>query len=85
LFPECKACANRTAKIRAHIKKTAPPKPDNCQCCGLNVNVLVMDHCHKTERFRGWLCRNCNTGIGKLGDDLQGLHQAINYLNGSQI
>jgi len=80
LFPECKICANRTAKIRAKIKKTAPPKPDKCQCCGKITESFVMDHCHKTETFRGWLCKNCNMAIGKLGDDLDGVMNAVNYL-----
>ena len=39
-----------------------------------------MDHCHKTEKFRGWLCKNCNMAIGKLGDDLDGVMNAVNYL-----
>ena len=26
-----------------------------------------------------YLCDRCNTGIGKLGDDLQGIVNAMNY------
>ena len=81
LFPECKECANKTSKIRARIKKTAPPKPTHCECCGIEPNAFVMDHCHETETFRGWLCRNCNMGIGKLGDNIEGLQTALRYLS----
>lgn len=43
---------------------------------------LHVDHCHKTGRVRGLLCTNHNTALGTLGDDVEGLHRAINYLNG---
>ena len=40
----------------------------------------MLDHCHETNQFRGWICRNCNTGIGNLGDNVEGLENAIRYL-----
>jgi hypothetical protein len=30
---------------------------------------LVGDHCHKTGRFRGIICDNCNVAMGLTGDD----------------
>tara|TARA_R100000742_G_C4257386_1_gene75248 strand:+ start:391 stop:546 length:156 start_codon:yes stop_codon:yes gene_type:complete len=30
--------------------------------------------------YRGWLCSNCNTGIGKLGDNIEGVQKAVDYL-----
>jgi hypothetical protein len=39
-----------------------------------------VDHCHKTGEIRGLLCHDCNTGIGKLGDNVEGLRQALTYL-----
>ncbi len=41
---------------------------------------LSVDHCHITGVIRGLLCLNCNTGIGKLGDNNVMLRKAINYL-----
>ena len=41
-----------------------------------------IDHCHKTGKVRGVLCFDCNTGLGKLGDDVEGLQRAIKYLCG---
>jgi hypothetical protein len=41
---------------------------------------LVVDHCHKSQEFRGWLCSDCNGAIGKLGDNLMGVLQAADYL-----
>jgi len=40
----------------------------------------VLDHCHTTQEFRGWLCSDCNVAIGKLGDDTQGVLKALDYL-----
>ena len=54
-----------------------------CDCCGKPMERPNFDHCHATGKFRGWLCYNCNIGIGKLGDDIPGLMQAVDYLKRS--
>ncbi len=41
---------------------------------------LAVDHCHKTNKIRGLLCTNCNTGIGSLKDSISMLQSAILYL-----
>ena len=51
-----------------------------CACCGVPMDRPQFDHCHTTNKYRGWLCYNCNVGIGKLGDDLSGLMNAFAYL-----
>lgn len=38
------------------------------------------DHCHATGKLRGLLCKCCNTSLGKLGDNIEGLQKAMNYL-----
>lgn len=50
-----------------------------CAICG-RKEKLVIDHCHKTGKFRGLLCSTCNQGLGKLGDSVQGLKKALKYL-----
>ena len=43
---------------------------DRCELCGEDFGKKVMDHCHTTGKYRGALCFQCNTALGKLGDDL---------------
>ena len=41
---------------------------------------MNIDHCHDTNEVRGILCSGCNTGLGHLGDNIDGLKKAIAYL-----
>lgn len=64
------------------------PAPLTCECCGGAPDkgkVLALDHCHQTQTFRGWLCGKCNRGIGHLGDTIEGLQRAINYLRSVNV
>lgn len=76
----CKDCISAAAWLRREIKKSAPAKPDNCECCGKKESKLCIDHCHDTLEFRGWICEPCNRGIGQLGDNIIGVQKALNYL-----
>ena len=68
-------------RIRHGIPRAIRPNPGWCESCGrFPKRTLAIDHCHKTGRFRGWLCSACNGGIGLLGDDLAGLLRAVEYL-----
>lgn len=59
-----------------------------CKICGQpetqkrngKVRALAVDHNHKTGKIRGLLCSDCNTGIGKLKEDVEILQNAIRYL-----
>lgn len=55
-----------------------------CLLCGDLPNVrdksLAVDHCHKTKKIRGLLCRGCNVGIGNLKDDPILLDKAAAYI-----
>jgi len=73
-------------RIRKSLGYPEPtrPKPEKCECCGKipGKKGLALDHDHVTGEFRGWLCSRCNTGIGSLGDTVQDLQGAIEYLCG---
>jgi hypothetical protein len=43
-------------------------------------NVFHVDHCHKTQIVRGLLCSSCNIGLGNLGDNVETMLRAIEYL-----
>jgi len=76
----CKSCQKKHNQIVNRIRKTAPPMPKNCECCGKEQERLVLDHCHTKEQFRGWLCSPCNLALGTLGDNIDRVQQALNYL-----
>jgi hypothetical protein len=52
-------------------------KPDSR---GRVTQLLHIDHCHKTNKVRGLLCRQCNVGLGSFRDSPQLLLQASEYL-----
>lgn len=51
-----------------------------CPICLKTFN-LVVDHCHKSNKFRGLICRRCNFGIGYLQDNPKNCQRAAKYLN----
>jgi hypothetical protein len=51
----------------------------NCK----KVGHLVCDHDHRTGEFRGWLCQECNLGLGKIGDNIEGVRGMLAYLERS--
>ena len=76
----CRECVNSQVRLRNELKKTAPPKPKVCDCCNQESDDIVIDHCHETKEFRGWICRFCNAGIGLLKDNIEGVEKALTYL-----
>lgn len=59
-----------------------------CACCGATKNPngkrLFVDHDHETGAIRGIICNRCNRGIGSLGDTIEGVRRALNYLERAQ-
>jgi hypothetical protein len=56
-----------------------PPKPDLCEICGGRHPKIVLDHCHATGLFRGWLCDRCNRVLGSVNEDPNLLRQIAEY------
>ena len=62
---------------------------EGCAICGATECQsgvsLAVDHCHKTGKIRGILCRDCNTTLGKFNDDRNRFLKAIEYLDRTAI
>lgn len=71
-----------------------PEYGDLCSICGKPVYAHISDipygvkgtirwccdHDHATGKFRGWICKHCNTGMGLLGDDQSSIEKCLHYL-----
>ena len=76
----CRECKRNAERIVNKLRKIAPLKPKVCDCCGEVPIKWVLDHDHKTKKFRGWICESCNLGLGKFGDSLIKIKKAVEYL-----
>jgi Recombination endonuclease VII len=47
----------------------------------LTLRSAHLDHCHRTGRIRGFLCSDCNRGLGLLRDDPDRLRLAIDWIS----
>ena len=76
----CKPCKIDEAKIRYNLVKVhSRPADGKCQCCG-RIDKLHLDNCHNTGKCWVVTCKNCNVGFGHLGDSVEGLERALQYL-----
>jgi len=65
-FEKCESLAHATA---LYDLKTQ----GYCHCCFSSNNrykSMVVDHCHKTQKIRGVICKSCNQTIGKFENGL---------------
>lgn len=69
----CKKCETKKKNqiIKLKKQKIIPIKPDCCFLCNIKTEKLVIDHCHKTGKFRGWLCNTCNSMLGMTHDNAE--------------
>lgn len=58
---------------------------NRCSICRKKESKLYIDHCHSSNKFRGLLCFNCNTGLGKFYDSIEFLTNAIDYLRCHEV
>jgi hypothetical protein len=90
---KCRSCARNQSNLIKELKKQNPYPADDyvCPCCERNIEEIgqhgqtrlqnwVLDHCHETETFRGWLCHHCNVGLGAFSDDIKRIRNALVYL-----
>ena len=90
----CKSCKNGHKRVLSRLRKenTYPDDTHKCFICErtleqvsrtgqLRMKNWVLDHCHNTETFRGWICHHCNTGLGAFTDSTYKLGRAMQYLD----
>ena len=54
---------------------------NSCLICNILFDEAPhVDHCHKTGKVRGLLCRHCNMLLGFARDNKKTLQSAIHYL-----
>jgi len=51
---------------------------------GQALDVVAVDHCHKTGKVRGLLCNGCNKGLGLFRDNPDFLRRAVVWVTMSQ-
>jgi hypothetical protein len=56
---------------------------NKCLLCLIPFKNITpsVDHCHKSGKVRGLLCRFCNLGLGAFKDNSQILKRASKYVN----
>jgi hypothetical protein len=68
------------AEFKAILKK----QNEACALCDkplkLKSKSVHIDHCHNSKVVRGVLCAKCNVGIGRFGDNTEGVLRALAYL-----
>ena len=52
-----------------------------CMICETESNEISLDHCHKTGKFRGFICSKCNLICGRCNDCPEHLKKVISYLD----
>lgn len=80
----CRPCDSLNRwKQRHGIDLKGVERASHCEACGEEFNKSrkrVMDHDHDTDEFRGWLCNNCNSGLGMLKDDPAIVRKLLEYI-----
>ena len=86
---DCKRIRNREAQTRDRLKKyklgtrqykkMVREHEGRCAICG-KARKLEVDHCHRTGKVRGLLCRSCNQLLGLAKDNGALLESAVQYL-----
>jgi hypothetical protein len=75
----CKRCRSKVMLCVYRLRKLAGQPSPRCESCH-RLGQVSLDHDHATGEFKGWLCRRCNIGLGKLGDDIASIRRALTYL-----
>ena len=83
--------SDRQRLLRHGIDPDTFVEPRMCEICGVEGETLAIDHDHACCPgkyscglcVRGFICNNCNNGLGRFRDDPALLRAAIEYLSRS--
>jgi len=90
---DIKLLKKQYSSARPHITDSCPV----CQRTGVEIqrtasqgakkkrDPWVLDHCHETNTYRGWICNHCNNGLSGFKDNIESLQRAIMYVQGDLI
>lgn len=89
----CKSCYAGNRKVVEELRFQHPYPDENYSCpiCTRTIEEVnkynqktlgtwVLDHCHDTDTFRGYICKHCNTGLGGFREKLDTVKSAVRYL-----
>lgn len=80
----CKKCRYEREDFIEEVKRFCPVNTGACEVKGCKRPATDCDHdpAIKDPRlsFRGWLCSDHNTSIGKCEDTLEGVNELFEYL-----
>ena len=77
---------NTTVRLKKNsscdVRRILCEQKVRCDICSIDITKkYVIDHDHKTLKFRGLLCSSCNNGLGLFKDNISLFANAIKYLN----
>jgi Recombination endonuclease VII len=73
----------RGGRLRKADQAIVGKRPYKCEVCK-STGRVYMDHCHKRNLFRGWLCHTCNAALGYVNDSPRLLRKLATYLMASR-
>lgn len=57
---------------------------ESCAICNINqselTKALCVDHCHKTGKIRALLCRQCNSALGFIKENIEAAQKLVEYI-----
>lgn len=69
-------------ELRRRERAAGRYRPSVCEIPGCGGTTKIsFDHCHRSGKFRGWICNDCNNALGRVGDRSTVLRALANYLD----
>jgi recombination endonuclease VII len=64
--------------VTSQERRAGRKKPKKCEVCN-RVGKICFDHCHRSDKFRGWICDDCNVALGRMNDSPKLLRKLLTY------